>query len=159
MSAKKKTLPYREGSWIAVPLRDGGWSVGLVARCDGQGIALGYFFGPRRETVPELADVVDLEPADAIYRKRFGDLGLIDGDWPVLGEAEDWSRAAWPVPPLARIDAEADRAWISIYADDDLRFLGEDPCSVELAQRYPRDGLDGAGATEIRLTRLLAKDA
>jgi hypothetical protein len=50
-------INYREGDWFAVPLRDGGYAVGLVARMDNRGGVLGYFFGPRRDDVPSPSDV------------------------------------------------------------------------------------------------------
>lgn len=40
---------YREGSRFAVPLRQGGYAVGLVARVNPRGVLLGYFFGPRHD--------------------------------------------------------------------------------------------------------------
>ena len=36
---------YREGDWFAVPLRDGGYAAGLIARANPKGVLLGYFFG------------------------------------------------------------------------------------------------------------------
>ena len=41
-------LPYSEGSVFLVPLRNGGYARGVVARATGEGKGLfGYFFGPR----------------------------------------------------------------------------------------------------------------
>src|SRR5687768_5375020 len=88
---RRGRLPYKEGDWFAVPLRDGGWAVGRVARMPPppkRGIhLLGYFFGPRRDRVPALDDVADLAPEAAISIERFSDLGLVRGTWPVLGGA------------------------------------------------------------------------
>ena len=40
----------REGQWFAVPLDDGRFGTGLVARDSKTGVLLGYFFGPARES-------------------------------------------------------------------------------------------------------------
>lgn len=48
-----KRLPYREGTWFALPLRKGGYAVGVVARMAPRGrIILAYFFGPKRNQIP-----------------------------------------------------------------------------------------------------------
>jgi len=79
-------LPYREGSWFAVPLRQGGFGLGLVARATEEGkVIVCYFFGPRRETVPVLADARHAKASDAVRVARVGDLFLLRGQWPIIG--------------------------------------------------------------------------
>src|SRR5829696_9606591 len=95
------TLPYEEGDWFAVPLRDYGYGVGIVARMDGKGGVLGYFFEPRRIEVPVLDDLDALCAADAFLVRRFGDLSLIRREWPVIGRAPEWDRPLWPIPAFA----------------------------------------------------------
>src|SRR4051812_43143904 len=100
-----KSLPYREGSWVSIPLRHGGHALGVVARmAPGGRIVLAYLFGPKRDAVPALADVVWLRPKDAIRHLRIGDLGLLNGEWPVVGELPNWDRSAWPMPSFVRRD-------------------------------------------------------
>jgi hypothetical protein len=76
----RNKINYREGDWFAVPLRDGDYAVGVVARVDGSGGVLGYFFGPRRAEVPSLLEVENLDPDQALRVLRFGDLGLIENE-------------------------------------------------------------------------------
>jgi hypothetical protein len=52
-----RKLPDSEGDGFAVPLRDGGYAIGVVARMDRKGSVLGYFFGPRYDEPPKLAEV------------------------------------------------------------------------------------------------------
>lgn len=74
-----KSLPYREGSLFAVPLRKGGYAAGLVARMAPQGkIILAYFFGRKFETVPSLSDISSMRAADSVKCLRVGDLGLMN---------------------------------------------------------------------------------
>ena len=91
-------LNYSEGTWFAVPLRSGGFGVGVAARTTKKGpVILAYLFGPRRESVPTLPEVVGLNPSAAVKVARIGDLSLIKGEWPILGRSLKWQRDNWPV--------------------------------------------------------------
>ena len=76
-------MRYSEGDWVLVPGDGGGWAPGLVARAAGDGICLGYFFA-RTDTdpVPKPEDFEALEPGKARLVAMFGDLGLVESDWP-----------------------------------------------------------------------------
>ena len=152
---KRKKLPAL-GTAFLVPLRDSGFALGVLARADGKGSALGYFFGPRVSGADEV-ELDSIDPEDALLVGMFGDLELIKGNWPVVGETEGWSPDRWPIPPMSRIDEKAGRAWLSTY-DDALRCVNETEIASAEASRYPYDRLMGAGAAEIRLTKLI-KDA
>lgn len=149
----KSRMPPPEGTVFLVPLRDDGFSIGVLARADNAGRAFGYFFGPRvgRESRVHLPS---LRPDQALLVGMFGDLELLRGNWPLIGSISPWSRSAWPIPPLARVDEVAGKAWLSTYGDD-LRCTSENPISVAEAARHPYDRLMGAGAVEIRLTKLI----
>jgi len=112
----------------------------------------GYFFGPRREGVPDLAELQKLCADNAILVRQFGDLGLLEGKWPVIGRLENWRMVDWPLPEFGRVDESLGKAWRVRYPDD-LSGLGEEtPCSIEKAKALPRDALSGDGAIEILLT-------
>ena len=112
-------VEYREGTWFAVPLRDGGFGVGVVARANAGGVLMGYFFGPRRAAVPELTDVAGLKPEDSVLAAMFGHLGLKGGDWPVLGRLEGWDRREWPMPVFVRYEELTGRSFKVFYNDDE----------------------------------------
>jgi hypothetical protein len=97
---------YGEGDWFAVPLREGGFAVGVIARAmpHKEGILLGYFFGPRRDDVPTLDELKSLSASDAVLVDRFGHLGLVRGTWPLLGRIDGWDRGAWPTPAFGRFE-------------------------------------------------------
>src|SRR2546427_613319 len=98
------TLPYSEGTVFFVPLRKGGYARGVVARASREGkVLLGYFFGPRLPSA-DVTECGDLDPAKAILRLRFGDLGLINGEWPIRGRVPGWDRSRWPMPHFVRKD-------------------------------------------------------
>jgi hypothetical protein len=149
-------INYKEGDWFAVPLRDGGYAVGLVARMNGKGIVLGYFFGPRRSEPPSLGELANLAPEEAIDVSMFGDLGLIRKEWPPIGAGPGWDRDRWPIPGFGRGLGEL---YLRIEYGEDLSSERQTRISLEELRRLPEDGLSGAGAVEIHLTRLLSKRA
>lgn len=153
----RKPLPYQEGSWFAVPLRDkSGYGLGLVARMNSKGGVLGYFFGKKFTSPPKIADLGQFSVDDSILVRQFGDLGLIKSVWPIIGRLDNWSRDQWPVPAFARIAVDASSAWKVIYSESDgMSLLGEQEVAVWEAKLLPEDGLSGYGAIELRLTQAL----
>lgn len=153
-----KKQPYHEGVWFAVPLRSGGYAVGLAARVTKRpGGILGYFFGPKIDTVPSLSEVAELKPEQALLKRMFGDLALLEGKWPVIGRYPSWDRSLWPVPLFARFDLlRNDVAWVVRYDDNNPdEVLSETPAKAADILHLPRDTTSGAGAIEIILTKLL----
>lgn len=147
---------YREGDWFAVPLRDGGYALGVIARSNPKGALLGFFFGPKRAEVPSLAAVVGLTPADAILVERFGHLGLVNGDWLNLGPVAGWHRSLWSSTAFGHREPLGSRCFKVIYDDDDpAKRLRTEAASADEIDRLPRDGLSGAAAVETILTKLL----
>lgn len=151
------THTYTEGDWFAVPLRTSGFALGIIARANPKGALLGYFFGPRRQDQPGLADSTGLRPDQAVLVGRFGHLGIRGGSWPLLGQEPGWDRSAWPSPIFVRYEELTGRTFHVRYDDaDPTRVIGEtlvNPCPAE---QGPKDGLMGAGFVELRLTALLA---
>lgn len=150
-------VKYREGDWFAVPLRDNGFAVGLVARANPGGVLLGYFFGPLRSEVPGLEDVAGLQPADAVLVGKFGHVGIVQGKWPLLGRLDGWDRRQWPTPVFVRYEELTGRSFRVYYDDDDPnKVLREEQVAPGEAEQAPKDGLMGAGFAETALSRLLA---
>lgn len=151
------TFSYEEGTWFAVPLRTRGLAVGLVARATPEGrVILCYYFGPIRTDDPRLADLKRVRPIDAILVARTGDLSLMNGDWPVIGLADNWVRSQWPIPFFVRCDELSGKSWCVEYADHDpTEAVRETPIEEECALRI--NSVYGSGAIEIVLTRLLSE--
>lgn len=153
----KKMLPYREGDWFAVPLREGGYALGLAARVSPPGAILGYFFGPRRTTISTVIDIQDLTPSQAIYVSKFGDLGLLEGTWLVVHRPNEWHREKWPMPDFGRIDSLDNRiAYRTTYNENRLNeAIREIRVSPEEAQSLPEEGMFGYLGLEAYLSHLL----
>jgi hypothetical protein len=149
-------LPYHEGTFFAMPLRNGDFTVGLVARATTKGkVILSYFFGPRRNCIPALSAIEHLRPADSVRAIIVGDLGLIQGKWPVIGQCAHWKRQEWPMPVFLREEPLSGRRWRVYYSDTDPNHvLREEPLAANDAGLEP-DGLYGSGAAELLLTELL----
>ncbi|MCC6552145.1 MAG: immunity 26/phosphotriesterase HocA family protein [Polyangiaceae bacterium] len=86
------------GTAFLVPLRDGGFALGVLARADKKGSAFGYFFGPRVSSAAEVR-LDRVVPEDALLVGMFGDLEIIRGNWPIIGKIDTWSPDRWSMPP------------------------------------------------------------
>jgi hypothetical protein len=145
------------GDAFAVPLNDGGYAVGVVARMSRSSILFGYFFGPKVPERPDSAVLTDLTPERAILVGRFGYLGIKGGAWRAIGRLPAWDEQVWTFPPLVRPEQIRGGSLLVTYDNDDP--------SLTVHERYfpagvvpggPKDGLMGAGFVETRLTRLLS---
>jgi hypothetical protein len=150
-------LPYREGTWFAVPLKEGGFAVGVVARTPRNGkVLLGFFFGPQRAGIPTMREIQSLKPSKAIQVIRFGDLHLIRKRWPIIGDHPEWKRSEWPTPQFLRQNEMSPTAWLVTYSDDDPScVLSEDVVDVKSVKGLGKDTMFGAGAVEAVLSKLL----
>ncbi len=154
-----KKINYSEGDCFSIPLREGGFARGVVARMDGNGIIFSYYFGPK---IAKCADihVGDLCPEQAVFYGQFGDLGLLNEEWKVIGRVPDWSRKKWPMPSFLRFDEGASTGFLSTYDEDSLECINEQ--EVELSRinvrDFSKDSVMGYGFVEIKLTKLLSLD-
>ena len=151
---KKRGQRYQEGTWFAVPLSNGGFAVGVVARTDGRGIVFGYFFGPQTAEPVALKETENLGPERAIWKAQFGDLGLIKGAWPIIGLDENWTRAKWPLVEFYRTDSISGAVTKVTYSDS-LSEVSKTPVAAQEATGRCRDSLSGSGSIEYVLSDLL----
>ena len=155
-ASREREPAYAEGDVFAVPL-DGraGYGVGLVARTDGCGVVLGYFFGPARPQLPALDELGELAVDAAVAVRWFGDLSLNSGEWPLIGRVAQWQRAAWPVPVFGTFNVLLEQAFRLEYPHETFGDVREIPVTRSEADALPWGGLFGAGAVEGDLTELL----
>jgi hypothetical protein len=53
-----RRIKYYEGQWFAIPLRTGGYGLGVVVRGGNKTKGgLGYFFGPRYDSIPNEKEI------------------------------------------------------------------------------------------------------
>jgi len=159
MARKRYKISYTLGSCIAVPLQGGGFARGLVARMDGKGCVFGYFFGPRIDNAEDLSVDPAWRPDNAVFRCRFGDLGLVTNEWKVLGPFPNLKPEDWPMPDFVYYNDDKSMAFIRRYDERTFRFVGEMkiPAAEASDPTLTPDGLWGSGAVEAQLTALLKK--
>ncbi|MEN4013073.1 MAG: immunity 26/phosphotriesterase HocA family protein [Bellilinea sp.] len=158
---RRQHIKYSEGQWFAVPLKNGGYALGIIVRGNYKTKGgLGYFFAPRYESIPDNQDTWQKQPSDAIMIAWFGDLGLIWGTWPLIPTTRPFRRQDWTVPKFQRIDAlDPSRGWLVEYDQEtsglDMPLREKYLDAVELAG-LPKDSLLGYEAVELVLTKLLS---
>lgn len=159
---RKKYIKYSEGQWFAVPLKDGGYALGIIVRGGRKTKGgLGYFFGPRYETIPDEQETWRKQPSDAILIGWFGDLGIIWGKWPLIPSPRPFRREEWPVPQFKSIDSlNPHKGWLVEYSQEnggEAIPVRRVYCDASDLKGLPHDGVYGYEAIENVLTKLLSE--
>lgn len=152
-------INYEEGTLFAVPLNQGGYGVGAVARMAPRGVAvLGYFFSNRFPDVPVLNELPAFEASDSVTAQKFGDLGLLNGEWPIIGKMPDWDRNDWKMPAFYRQEPIDGLFFRVEYPDDDpLGIPTERRVSGDEIEGLDKDGSHGYKSMSALLSRLIRK--
>ena len=119
-------------------------------------VILSYFFGPRRDAPPSLDELEHLTADKAVLVIRVGDLGLINGTWPIIGNLQNWERSSWPMPAFIRRSELSGKAWKVIYSDTDPNLVVAEAPHPYDDTSLGRDSLSGFQAAEFRVTKLLS---
>jgi hypothetical protein len=125
---------------------------------DGQGVVFGYFFGPVVDNPSECVAADFLTAGDAVLVGRFGDLGLMRAEWPIIGRVTNWSREMWPMPPFQSAGDTEDEATLTDFSDAlDVTAVRKVSQRRAGAEGALPDRVMGYGFVEIQLTRLLSR--
>jgi hypothetical protein len=152
----RRKLPYREGDWFAVPISKNQFVVGRVARMAKRGgVLFGYFFPKLFDEQPNPEELEELVSTGAVVVGRFGDLALIRGNWPVIGDSGTWDRSEWPMPLFGRFDADGNPYKVQYNDDDPSKCLSDRKTTHSEIEGLPDACLMGAGSVENRLRKLL----
>ena len=143
----RRKLTYAQGSLFSVRLADGSEALGVVARLNGSGIVLAYFFlgSPAAESL--CADQADL-------CAMVGDLGLLEGGWTVKGPLPGFTPAAWPVPRFRSFDPLRQRWELREYTET-LQLTRPAVATADEVALLPEDGLMGEESAREALQALL----
>lgn len=105
MAATRRSSPVAiEGALFQIPLRSGGYGIGLVARTSRIGLMLSYGFDRIYDVTPSIDQLQDLQPTDACNTQVLSDAAVTKKRWNVIGPLRCFQRAAWPNPPFRWID-------------------------------------------------------
>lgn len=166
---KQRLIKVNEGMVVAVPARDGhGYLIGVVARAEKSrslgAAALIYFFGPRWDSVPSRTQIDDINPRHPLVVLKTGVRRIREGQWPVIGDVENFDRAAWPIPIFGFFsEAIPEMARLVRYSGDRIGHGAprEEWCvPVEEARKYPRYSAHGVdSAAQVATLRLRELEA
>lgn len=101
-----------------------------------------------------MEEVRSLAANQALIALRSGDVSIKKGTWPIIGDAQIFSKEEWPTPVFVRKQEIEKIAYAMMYADDDIgALLQEEPVAYD--SNLPPGGLHGDGAVELILTSAL----
>lgn len=154
-----KRITYSEGQWFAIPLSEGYYGLGVIVRgfYKSKG-GLGYFFGPKYASIDNI-HTVPSTPIDAILVAWFGDLGIINGRWPLLNIPFGFRKEDWPVPAFKRLDyVNRNYGWLVEYEQENPIFARSERevyLPISQIRSLPEESSFGYEALEIQLSKLL----
>jgi hypothetical protein len=159
MSKRKRfKINYVEGDCFLVPLENGGYVRGVVARCNGSIIhkVFSFFFLPKYEHIADA--VVDnyLTPVNSLYVHFHTDLGLLDNRWKIIGKISPWIRENWALPVFGFTDLTLGK-WgeLRYYDEKTLQMCRQERVSIEKVINLPNDGGAGDGYIEGRVAHII----
>lgn len=149
-----KKTKIDQGQIFAIPLKDKGYGLGLIARKNDM-IALGYFFKTVFEQLPIGKVEADLiSKANVILIGKFSCLGISNNEWPLLKSDFVFKKDNWPIPFFKGKDLGGDD-FFSVLYDDSLLKETRRWISKNEAENLFEHGLYGYGALEIKLSRII----
>ncbi|MDF1743639.1 MAG: Imm26 family immunity protein [Gimesia sp.] len=153
----KNNINYDVGTIFCIPLKNGKFARGIVARHDGGGQVFGYFFGPSLDGIPNSIDKDELHIEEAIFSGIFSGMGLSNDEWKQLGRITSFRLDDWPLPLFINTEKDCDRVELIEYDEDTLE---EKIVSISTRgevdiNAYPEDGLMGYEYVENVLTMKL----
>jgi Immunity protein 26 len=167
LTTRKKTdavKPVRiisnNGDLFIVQQGDCRIALGLIARGGKRAGKVGYFFRIELyDSAPDKTALI-LEPEQAIWIVKFGDLHILRGKWHLVGKLKGFTREAWPMPVFARHSEAFNTNHICTYDENDVS-KGLETWPVDQVPSYinmsviAEDGMAGAGYVEDYLMKIL----
>lgn len=154
MIKKNKTI-IKEGLIYKIPLIGCGYALGVVARSStATGTVLSYFFGPRLTDMEIYDRIKNITPETAIAIARHSSFALQRGQWPIIGEMENWERERWTIPLFIRRSLLDETAFLIEYDDlDGMREVKATRCDPKT--EAPTDAVWGSNNTVARLSTIV----
>lgn len=149
------SLDLQEGAVFLVPLPTSGYGVGVLVRTNKKGQAFGFFFGPCVENAGQVV-IENLKPANVMLMCRFGDYGLFNGRWPIIGHIKDWKINRWDLPKFVRPHDYENLKYLTEY-NDRLQAVSEHVVDAQSVSHLPEDAQYGSSIVEKKLGELLLK--
>jgi hypothetical protein len=150
---KKTKIKTKEGDVFVVPLLNGKYAIGLIARKNGK-IALGYFFDTVFESPPSQVGQSVLSNRKIALIAKFSTMGIDDGEWPLAQTNIFFAREEWPIP-LFKMQEPITKVYFAVVYEEDLLHDTRYKISESEAAEYFQDGLSGYVALSNKLSKIL----
>lgn len=151
---RKKKIKVKEGDIFTVPLVQGGYGIGLIARRH-KTSSLGYFFDKIYPSPPEALNIADINNWKVALIGQFSAIGIEEGEWPLLNTNFAFIREQWPIPVLKMQEPISEKYFAVIY-DDTLFNEERHLITKEEADKLFGHGVYGYVALEKKLSSILA---
>lgn len=146
-----KKVKLKEGDIFLLPLINGGFSIGLLARVISW-MSLGYFFKIRYSEAPQGIDTDILNKDNVLYIGKFSTRSLYIGEWKIIGTMPNWDRHYWDIP---QFKIEATPVYYIVTLDDSLKEVKREPCTKEAQEGLLEAVTSGYEAIRIKVSKLL----
>jgi hypothetical protein len=143
------------GTWFLVPIVEGVFALGLVARRSHRGALFGYFFRTTATSPKEALQSPLPSRGQHVLCGRFADVGLQSGEWPILHRDSAFNPDEWPMPPFVRKDDATGTVMVSEYDPETFRCVKEVRGDESALASLPYDRMMGHVAVAKRLRGLL----
>lgn len=155
---------YSEGDIFAVPLKTGGYGIGIAICLGLIHNVVARFFGQVRESLPSLEEFANTTESDSVHVEHFLDDGLRDGSWKVIGQHPAWDAYEWPIPKFgwfqpansSSSDTSEGRAF-EMELDENLRTYRQKEVSIDHFNSLPYEILVSSKEVEITLALALTR--
>lgn len=155
---KKELSQFPEGTFFSLPLEDGRFAVGIIARrSPSKGKYLGhfgYFWGPYLSVDACRINLDRLSPKNAQLNLITSGLHLKSGRWSVIGQKEPWDRKEWPFPDFYQHPPGTNIFYRVRFDEDDIGRMKLQELIPD-TQNLDEYSVSGAAAAEIKLSKAM----
>jgi Immunity protein 26 len=152
-----KKLKLKEGNVFAIPLVQGGYCIGLVAR-EYKTIRLGYFFNKvySTSTLLDVTTEEEVNKNDIVLIRKFSTNGFKNSEWVLLERGFIFYKEQWPIPVFKMQDPLTEK-YYAVFYDETLVSEKRSLISEAEAHRLYNHGLSGYKALEKQVSILLSR--
>ncbi len=151
---------YSEGDFFAVPLKSGGYGIGIVVCAGAKGTAVGRFFLPVQDEIPAIDKLNRYDERDSVHIEHFRDGGLRDGTWKIIGQHPRWDSYEWPIPRFGVFQPNANDSAgqaFEVELDEDLKAFRQKKISIDQFRTLPLEMISSSKAAQITITLALTR--
>ena len=135
------------GKVFTIPLKNNGFSVGLIVRQD-KNIALGFFFNKYFENDSLSISECIIDKKNICFIGLFGILGITKKEWRIVGDLPFFNKNDWEIPEFKMKDPLLEKVYWKIKYDDNLNEEKRIKINEKEAKKLWNGGIHGYGLIE-----------